>query len=315
MTAHGDSTRPDGGAPDRERLIVGITQIAARSPQILPLVFTPASVPHPMSDAVDVFHHAAGQLLRRPDEHPLAFFGAHSQNRFTRSREAVGFLLTDRAIHVRDSPSGLFGETVPRTVPLISGPDGVAASATAAVSSATATFEWSWAEAVVTPDNRSLFVQALTEAVVLVLDHDAATGGTLPTAPPPAAVDLRDRVEELGLTSHVKYPDDPKHRKHFAKFVKTFDLPPDELVAFSLTDQTFLGVYGVVATDRALRSRNLMEPPVSTPLAEVAGAEVRIEGDHLLAGNVHTVPAFLTDPEKAALVTLATEFAAGALRW
>lgn len=314
MTA-GSDTDLNGDEEAHSRLIAAITQVSARAPQLAPLVFTPAAVPHPMSDAVEVFHHAAGQLLRRDNEHPLAFFGVHSMNRVTRSREAVGFLLTDRAIHVRDSPSGLFGEKVPRTVPLINAPDGVAASSAAAVSSAASTFEWKWADGVLTADSRSALLQALTEAVVLVLDHDSATANMLPSSAPATAGELRARVDELGLADVVKFPHDAKHRKHFVKLTKTFALPSEERIAFSITDQTFVGAYGLLATERALLSKDLMQPMVTTPWTSIDSNDVRLSGERIIATDAHLFPSYLAAPQRSALVVLIAEFSAGRLEW
>ncbi|MWV50546.1 hypothetical protein GRS96_14830 [Rathayibacter sp. VKM Ac-2803] len=305
MTVLDSASRSDG-----ESLEGAVAQVVGRYPQIAELVFTPVAAPHPLSDAAEVFHHAAGQLLKSGTERPLAFFGYHSMNRFTRSREAVGLLLTDRAVHVKDSPAGLFGEKVPRVVPLLAGRDGPAASAAAAVASATSDFDWKSADRVITVERRPLLLQAVTDAIVVVLGR-AAVSAALPTEVP-RATGLLERADELGLGAVLKLPDE-RTRKHFAKLVKGFAIPADETVLFGVTDQTLGGSYGIVATDRALHSRDLMEAPIATPLADIVPEQVRIVEKNLLAGTTHTLPMHLTDANRAALATLVSEYAAGTL--
>jgi hypothetical protein len=314
-------TDPDDGdagedeiGPEAEwgRLIGAVGHATGGDPRIAQLVFVPAAVPHPMEDAVEVFQRAAAQLLDGADERPVAFLGYHAVNRITRSREAVGFLVTDRAVHVKDAPSGILRARV-RRIPLLRGPEGPAASAAATTASAADGFAWQHADHLLPPDARPALLGALETAVALTLEHDARTSRRLPAAVPRAR-DLGGRVAELGLQDVVRLPDDPRHRKHMARLAKALALPAEERVAFTVTDQTLGGPYGLVVTDAAIRSKDLMEPPVATRLAGLDPAALRVEGDRLHAGDEHVLPAHLEDAQRAALTVLIREHLGGALR-
>ena len=142
MTDPDDDAGDDEVGPDAEwgRLVGEVGRATIGDPRIARLVFVPAAVPHPFEDAVEVFERAATQLLAGSAERPVAFLGYHAMNRLTRSREAVGFLVTDRAVHVRDAPSGVILRAPVRRIPLVRGPEGPAASAAATVAAAAGGF-------------------------------------------------------------------------------------------------------------------------------------------------------------------------------
>ena len=54
--------------------------------------------------------------------------------------------------------------------------------------------------------------------VAIVLDTLARLGSSI-SPEPTTAGDVRDRAAKLSLAEAVKYPDAPKHRKHFTKLL------------------------------------------------------------------------------------------------
>lgn len=281
------------------------------------VLFVPRASGHVYSDVADAFWRTATSILGEDrDELPVLFFGGEAMNRFTRSREAIGVLITDRSVLVRDEPSGVFGKAVPREVPLYRGPDGDAASAVAIARAATATLGWDWIGQVLTGPMRADALQAVAAAITEVLARVGTTDGVaaLPTEFVTAS-DVRGRVAELGLGSAAKYVDDAAQRKHFAKLAKVVPLQAGEQIAVTFTAATLAGAYGLVLTNNALRSRDLMEPAVETAWAGVVPEAIRLEKDALIVapGQVHTVPSHLGETEREGLVTLLREVAVGAV--
>ncbi|WP_317230782.1 hypothetical protein [Clavibacter sp. MX14-G9D] len=314
MTDPDDDAGDDEVGPDAEwgRLVGEVGQATIGDPRIARLVFVPAAVPHPFEDAVEVVERAAAQLLHGSAERPVAFLGYHAMNRLTRSREAVGFLVTDRAVHVRDAPSGVILRAPVRRIPLVRGPEGAAAAAAATVATAAGGFAWQHVDHLLPPDARPALLGALERAVALTLEHDARTSRSLPAAVPRAR-GLVGRIAELGLGDVVRLPDDPRHRKHMARLTKALALPEEERILFTVTDQTLGGPYGVVVTGTAIRSKDLMEEPVATPIAGLDPTAIRVEGARLHVGDEHTLPAHLEDAQRTALETLLREHVGGAL--
>ena len=136
-----------------------------------------------------------------------------------------------------------------------------------------------------------------------------------PSSAPRQVIPIRGRLPKGAM---VKYPEDPKQRKHFAKLAKKIQLEDNEKTLATFTDATFLGVYGLILTSRAVRSRDLGEDPVLTPWESVEPMNVApnaANGKQLMVapGAVHELPQSLTLLQVEAVADLVREFAAGSV--
>lgn len=298
-------------------LSAALRQRLAHEPGLDELVFIPGE-PHPVhSDHEEVFWQATEQLmLSNPsgeDELPLAWLGYHVKSRFSGRREAQGFLVTDRRLVVKDDVDGIFGKALPRQYPLFTGPGGAAASAAGTAAAATESYNWEYASGLLDEDRAAGLSRLLAEALHAVLELLPPLGATVPQAPI-TTTDLRGRVKELGLGDVVKYDDDPKQAKHFAKAAKKLPLAPGERLLAAFTSATLMGVYGLLITDRRLLSRDLGEEPVSTDRAAIDSDTLRLSPDNdrqiiAAAGAVHQLPEGLSAEQRQALVALLREYA------
>lgn len=282
------------------------------------LTFIPG-MPHPVfSDSDAVIWAAATQLgLDTSGELPLAFLGYDVQTRISGRRESQGFLVTDRRLIVKDDVDGIFGKAAARQYPLFVGPTGIAASAAQIGAEAARSYNWDGASSLLEPTQIARLTQTLVSILTVVLEGLDGLGVAQPSAPV-TATDLRGRVRELGLASVVKYDDDPKERKHFAKLAKKMPLEAGERVIAAFTASTIAGPYGLVLTSLGIRSRDLGEAPVFTPMSLVDPDQVRLSGataNQLIVapGQVHELPSSLTPVQAAALEQLVTEWARGEL--
>jgi len=308
-----------------ERRSVHSTLTAALGQRLIPgpaleeIVFVPG-VAHPVhSDHEDVFWQAVEQLMLADpsgeDELPLAWLGYHVKSRFSGRREAQGFLITDRRLVVKDDVDGIFGKALPRQYPLFSGPGGPAASAAQTAATATGSYNWDFASSLLTEDSTAGLSRLLADAVHTVLELLPPLGAAVPQDLP-VTTDLRGRVRELGLADAVKYDDDPKQAKHFAKAAKKLPLEPGERLLAAFTSATLMGVYGLLITEKRLLSRDLGEDPVSTAREGIVRDQLRLspENDKQLIvapGTVHQLPEGLSPEQRQALVTLVGEYAEG----
>ncbi|WP_144628409.1 hypothetical protein [Arthrobacter woluwensis] len=300
-------------------LSAALRQRLAPGPALDGLVFIPGE-PRPVhGDHEEVFWQATEQLmLSNPsgeDELPLAWLGYHVKSRFSGRREAQGFLITDRRLVVKDDVDGIFGKALPRQYPLFTGPGGAAASAAETTAAATESYNWEYASGLLDHDRTAGLSRLLADALHTVLELSPSLGAALPQEPV-TATDLRGRVQELGLGDVVKYDDDPKQTKHFAKAAKKLPLEPGERLLAAFTSATLMGVYGLLITDRRLLSRDLGEEPVSTDRAAIDPDALRLSPDNdrqIIAapGAVHQLPEGLSPEQRQALVTLLREYAEG----
>lgn len=310
-------------APQRVSLFTLLTaraaERAAERPDIQDFVFVP-SHPHPTwTDSQAVLWRAVEQMMlvspAGDDELPIMWVGYDVASRFTSKREAQGFLLTDRRLLVKDTVDLVFGKGEVRQHPLYVGPNGIAGAAGAIVSTAVDGYDWDSAGSLVDEEDAEWFSQLLVSAVTMTLETLAGTGAEISGAPE-TATDVRGRVVELGLSSVVKYADDPKHAKHFAKFAKKMPLESGEQILACFSASTLAGPYGLLLTDRHLRSRALGEEPVTTPRSEIEPSSVRLSPENsdqivVASGSVHEFPSHLGEREAGALVTLIQAWADG----
>ncbi|BAJ74992.1 coenzyme F390 synthetase [Microbacterium testaceum StLB037] len=307
----------NGHSPERRELFAELVTMAAgladHAEDVSPLVFVPGR-PHPeWEDADEVLWMAVEQLMlpnpAAPDELPVLWVGYHVQDRLTRKREAQGFLLTSHRLVAKDTVDLVFTKGTERQYPLYE------ARTASLASTATEEYDWDGTAALLGDARPDAIEQLLAEAIASTVHILESRGETLPVEPAPTT-NLRERVAELDLAGIVKYEDDAKHAKHFAKLFRKVSLDPGERVLASFSDATLFGPYGLVLTDRNLRSRDLGEDAISTPRADIDPSAVRVSPDkaHQLAvgpGRPHDVPTFLDEKQVGALVTLVREWAAG----
>ncbi|MBL3687658.1 hypothetical protein D3248_11940 [Leucobacter zeae] len=313
-------TLPETRRARFESLVAAVSSRVEAAPRIHAFLFLPQRQHSHFEDADDAFWETVEQLmLAEPagtDELPLAWVGYHVANRFTNRRQAQGFLVTDRRLLVQDQLSGLFGASLPRQHPLFIGPAGAAASAAEIVGSATASYDWEFAGPLVDEAAAQHLATALAEILTAVLESLGRAGEAQEAPAAPKAADLHGRLRDLNLAAPAKSPDDPKHAKHFAKLAKKMPLDPGERILVAFTDATLMGVYGLVLTDRGVRSRDLGEAPVSTPRDRIDPAAVRVDPENaqrllLGAGEAHELPASLDEKRVRALAALISEWAMG----
>jgi hypothetical protein len=142
---------------------------------------------------------------------------------------------------------------------------------------------------------------------------------TLASATPPVlratASDIPGRLRELGLSSVVKLGADPKHVKHLAKVRVKLSVPSLESIVVAMTDATIGGAYGTVVTTTHVRSRDLMEDPFATTLADIDPAAVAVSKEKVIVGpgQVHVLPRWISDHQLAALQVFLHELLGGRL--
>lgn len=311
-----------GLSPQRRALFALLTAraslLAAEYPNIQEFVFV-AGYKHPTWDGGDAaLWRAIEQLMlvapAGGDELPIMWIGYDSTRRLSDRRESQGFLVTDQRLIVKDTVDLVFSKGEERQYPLYVGPNGIAGSAAAIASAAIDRYDWDDAGSLVDAEDAEWCSHLLVSVITSILETLTTTGADLADAPV-TATEIRDRVKELGLGAGVKYVDDIKQAKHFARFAKKMPLDEGEHVLASFSESTLAGVYGIMLTDRYLRSRDLMEEPTVTPRTHIDPAAVRIspENKHKLivaAGEVHDIPSSMGEKETTALVTLIQEWAA-----
>lgn len=307
----------EGRSPERRELFAELVTMAAgladRADDVSRLVFVPGR-PHPeWDDADEVLWIAVEQLMlpnpAASDELPVLWVGYHVQDRLTRRREAQGFLLTSHRLVAKDTVDLVFSKGVERQYPLYE------ARTASLASTATKDYDWAGTAALLDEADRDTIEELLAEAIASTVRILESQGEALPVESAPTT-NLRDRVAELGLGDIVKDADDAKHAKHFAKLLKKVPLDPGERVLASFSDATLFGPYGLVLTDRNLRSRDLGEDAIATPRTDIDPSAVRVSPDkahHLVVGpgQPHDVPTFLDEKQVGALVVLVQEWAAG----
>lgn len=305
--------------------------------------FTAYDPVHLWGDNAEVFLGAWSGMVKAhyPDndgEIPLLLVGFHQASRFGSNREPWGVFMTDAAAY---ASVDLYGSKAPRryAYPLLDAASAGWASTFAEklvadfdpkgiaqfVKLSTATPDY---DSVDNPEQRACvaisspeqMAETIRAALTLALDAFAAVSGSLRHAgaasggePEPRAgqspepVTLSRRLLELGLSEYTKLGTDVRHVKHFKKFAAKLGMPPEENVLFSFSDSTFAGIYGLVVTDRAIWSRDLMEDPVSQPL-DSGGDIVSNDEEHTLVigeGPVHHIGEFVPErlmPSVAALL-------------
>jgi hypothetical protein len=163
-------------------------------------------------------------------------------------------------------------------------------------------------------------VETLGATLALALDRAASAIGALHEEARQNAkadggpVTLDRRIVELGLGEYIKFGTDKRYAKHHKKFAAKLGMEAGEEVAFSFSDSTFAGIYGLVVTDRAIRSRDLMEDPASQPLPAETGEMIVNSDDYTIAigdGPVHHIGEFVPKRLLPSVADLLTEYING----
>ncbi|MDR2487665.1 MAG: hypothetical protein LBD12_06840 [Clostridiales Family XIII bacterium] len=333
------------------RLSTGMKDVVSPLKPLLGLfTFTAFDPEHPWHDNSDVFFMAWRELVMAhyPDnvgEIPLLYIGFHLQNRFGGGRTTRGIFLTDSSLYASVT---LYDDEPPRRYAYPSPGDVTAGWASRLATQALVDFDPKCISNLVrlsheahdldtednpadmtfvgtdTPDE---MVRLLRTILTVALDAFISTRASAAAQPGQTAdrqaggaegrqtdalPSLDKRVVELGLGQYIKYGTDKRQAKHFKKLGAKLGMDSDEEIVFSFSDATIAGPYGLVVTDRAIRSRDLMEEPDSQPLAP--GDITSNDAEHTLvigSGPVHHIGEFIPERMMPAVVTLLREYLNG----
>ena len=285
---------------DRFDTIAGAVAALPIVGSIESFVFLPNQSEHPkFDDAADVFWHAFDRLYladaATDGELPLAYWGFHSYDLLLR-RSANGVLVTDRTVYLVD-----VGVSSARLALASLDVDSIVADAAGL----------HVGDAVVTLDGvrRLLEETSAVDSAAYLRAVVATIQGALGPAEPtdaPSASTVDELVRASRLSGDFLLPSRPKDAKKLAKLAAKWQLPSDETVRASLSSTTFAGTYGWVITDRALYSRDLMEPLDRTVLADISAIDWVPEKKAFRVAEAHDVPTLpsINDGNREYFVTL-----------
>lgn len=285
------------------------TRFKDYSDEALQFVFSPFFQPEVWEDASRVFKSIILDYLPLDEkEIPVLFVGGLAQNKFTRKNNAVGFLLTDHMIYVREM--SVFTDYLPKVYPYPSSK----VEAIEVLGKAASAFDWDLFETILSDGEKKELMQLMIEAITDILTTKEML--EISHVESFKSNDLLGRITELGLLNNscVKMGSDEKHLKHFRKIVKKFSIPVDETIEFAITDSTLMGPYGLVVTDRSIYSKDLMEQPLCTSREEIeANYPVKIIEDSVILGTniAHMMPNSLNEAEKESVKTILVEYLSG----
>lgn len=281
-------------------------------------VFLPNQIGHPeFADADVVFWKAVEQLYlphaASDGELPVLYWGFHSYDLLAR-RSSNGILITDRTLYLMDVGNS---------------------SAQLALS----TFDVSSIQA----DAHALAIGSsrigLDQIARLLMPSSPADSaaylrdviGTLQRELGASSSGVADTAAEAGDTGHTDkdvdqlvrasrlgedflLPSRPKDAKKLAKLSAKWQLPADESVRTSLSSATLAGIYGLAITDRALYSRDLMEPLDRTALSDIDGIEWVADKKAFRIAEGHFVPTLpsITDDNRDYFIALLGHLVAAA---
>jgi hypothetical protein len=264
------------------RLLVAQSVQVAGAP-LLDFVFLPEQSDHVKhEDAAQVFDAAFHQmLLRKPvaeHEVPLLFVGYHVATRFTGSRFAQGFLLSDQAVYVQDDFSVISEAPLPVAHALPQTAADVPAFAVRLVQRYARLKDW----AVLGDASPQLMAEQvgslLLAAVQAVLAYHAQHGSQQQLVKKP--ITPAEFVASHGLDNTLLLGSNSAAAKKLGKVAAKFQIPADETIKLALVDFPFLGgPYGLALTAQALYTRDLMESPQRLALADVDSRTLRYSDD------------------------------------
>lgn len=277
------------------------------------MLFT--SDPHPdLEDGVEVFERGVeGVMLTFPEklsnEIPLLYLGVHAMNRFTGSREPLGFVFTDKHVYVQDSVKAIFAAEPPKK---LSYQD---YSPTGLSKILIDTFNWEFIESIVEEKGFDTIKTLLVDTINEVRDAIESTPGFEPVVDAaPKGKTIKERVSELGLTGIVKFADDAAQAKTKAKIEKKFGIESGETLGWFIVDTIIIvgTVYGLAVTDKAVYSKDIMEDPLRTAFTEIKRSTISLTAEKdavLLNGEIkHQLPSSLSDSQKETLLIVLKQF-------
>jgi len=269
-------------------------------PSIESLVFLPNQAGHPQfDDAATVFWTAVEHLYLEnaaaDGELPLLYWGFHSIDLLTR-RSSNGVFLTDRSVYVED-----VGRTSARMPIAAITPDTIRV-----VDDSLVLGEAGIGLAQV---SHLLGEQGADDSVEFLRRViDIVRGSAAVSTPLPTTATVDELVRAGRLSADFLLPSRPKDAKKIAKLRVKWQIPADETVLASLSSATFAGIYGLAITDRAIYSRDLMEPVDRTALGDVARIEWIAASSAFRVADGHLVPTApaVTDDNREYFIGLLT---------
>ncbi|KQM57511.1 hypothetical protein [Agreia sp. Leaf210] len=252
-------------------------------------VFLAGQTEHPeFDDAESVFWKAVEQLQLRnavsDGELPLVYWGFHSIDLLLR-RRSNGILVTDRTVYLDDvgNSSAQFAiESIDPASIRVAGESLEVAGASIGLAQIAGMLEPT------TAVDAAAYLSAVV-AAVQVAGRSVSGHGSAPSSD-----EATQTVEQLVLASRMgsdfRLPARPKDAKALNKLSAKWNLPADEVLLVSLSSATFAGVYGIAITNKAVYSKDLMEPLFRTALEDVEGFVWEAETKMFRVSNDHAAP-------------------------
>lgn len=279
-------------------------------------VFLPNQVGHPdFADADAVFWMAVEQIYlphaSSDGELPVLYWGFHSYDLLAR-RSSNGILVTDRTLYLLDVGNSA-AQLALNTVDVSS----IQADAHAlAIGSSRIGLDQ--IARLLMPSSPADSAAYLREVIgTLHGELGASTSGAV--ADSAADADDTDKnVDQLVRASRLSedflLPSRPKDAKKLAKLSAKWQLPADESVRASLSSATLAGIYGLTITDRALYSRDLLEPLDRTALSDIRDIEWVADKKVFRIAEAHFVPTLpsITDDNRDYFIALLGHLVAAA---
>ena len=251
-------------------------------------VFLAGQTAHPeFDDAESVFWKAVEQLQLRnavsDGELPLVYWGFHSIDLLLR-RRSNGILVTDRTVYLDDvgNSSAQFAiESIDPATIRVAGESLEVGGASIGLAQIAGMLEPT------TASDAAAYLSAVVTAVQAAGRSVAGYGSA-------ASADATQTVEQLVLASRMgsdfRLPARLKDAKALSKLSAKWNLPADEVLLVSLSSATFAGVYGIAITNKAVYSKDLMEPLFRTALEDVDGFVWEAETKMFRVSNDHAAP-------------------------
>lgn len=251
-------------------------------------VFLAGQTTHPeFDDAESVFWKAVEQLQLRnavsDGEVPLVYWGFHSIDLLLR-RRSNGILVTDRTVYLDDvgNSSAQFAiESIDPATIRVTGESLEVGGASIGLAQIAGMLEPT------TASDAAAYVAAVVTAVQAA-GRSVAGNGSAASAEPTQTVEQLVLASRMG--SDFRLPARPKDAKALSKLSAKWNLPADEVLLVSLSSATFAGVYGIAITNKAVYSKDLMEPLFRTALEDVDGFVWEAETKMFRVSNDHAAP-------------------------
>ncbi|SMQ74945.1 hypothetical protein [Agreia sp. VKM Ac-1783] len=277
-------------------------------------VFLAGQTTHPeFDDAESVFWKAVEQLQLcnavSDGELPLVYWGFHSIDLLLR-RRSNGILVTDRTVYLDDvgnSSAQFATDSVDPACIRVAGESLEVGGASIDLAQIAGMLEPT------TAVDAAAYLSAVV-AAVQVAGRSVAGHGSAPSA------EATQTVEQLVLASRMgsdfRLPARPKDVKALNKLSAKWNLPADEVLLVSLSSATFAGVYGIAITNKAVYSKDLMEPLFRTALEDVDGFVWEAETKTFRVSNDHSAPTLpaITDDNRDYAASLLLNLARAAAR-